>query len=111
MDKLRKVTRNDINKGNMIALSYCQCQTVLGMFGYDCKVGYNSGIYGWNYDLYRVNRVDIVTGYNVPYRQYSNKEIKNKLITLENKIRKTNFCFSKEDYKKLQKEFLEIFKA
>lgn len=109
MERLKKITRNDINKDSMIALSYCQCQTVLGMFGCDCKVGYNSGIYGWNYDLYRVNRVDIVTGYNVPYSQYSNEKIKNKLVALENKIRKTKICFSEEDYKKLQKEFLEIF--
>lgn len=111
MERLKKITRNDINKDSMIALSYCQCQTVLDMFGYDYKVGYNSGIYGWNYDLYRVNRVDIVTGYNVPYSQYNNKERKNKLVALENKIRKTKICFSEEDYKKLQKEFLEIFKA
>lgn len=109
MERLRKVTRNDINKGNMIALSYCQCQRILNCFASDYKIGYNSGVCGWNYDLYRVNRVDIVTGYNVPYSQYSNKEIKNKLVALENKIRKTKICFSEEDYKKLQKEFLEIF--
>ena len=101
-----RITRNQINKNNMVTLSYCQCQTILNLFGYNYKIGYNSGIYGWNYDLYRICGVDVVTGYNVPYRQYSNKELKNKLVELENKIR-NNFDYSKrEDYKK---EFFKIF--
>lgn len=107
MERLKKITRNNINKDNMVALSYCQCQTILNMFAYDYKIGYNSGLNGWNYDLYRVNSVDIVTGYNVPYYQYSNMEIKNKLIALENKIRK-EYNYSK--YEKYKKEFLEAFK-
>lgn len=104
---MKKVTRNSINKENMVALGYCQCQMVLNMFGYEYKKGYNAGIYGWNYDLYSINNVDIVTGYNVPYSAYSKKKIKNKLIALENKIRE-HFDYSKrEEYKK---EFFEIFK-
>lgn len=103
---MKKVTRNDINKENMIALGYCQCQTILNAFAYDYKVGYNSGIYGWNYDLYRIHGVDIVTGYNTPYKKYSNKELKNKLVALENKIR-SNFDYTKrEEYKK---EFFKVF--
>ena len=100
---MRKVTRNDINKENMISLGYCQCQIALRVFGENFKVGYNSGVYGWNYDLYNVNGVSIVTGYNVPYTEYSNNEIKRKLIELENKIRIQKEC---TDW---QKEFLEIF--
>lgn len=105
MRNIKKVTRNDINKENMIALGYCQCQTILNRFGYEYKVGYNTGLYGWNYDLYRINGMDIVTGYNIPYSQYSNKEIKNKLVALENKVRK-NKDFTKNDFKK---EFFQIF--
>ena len=104
---MRKVTRNEINKNNMVALGYCQCQTILNLFGYDYKIGYNSGVYGWNYDLYNINGVNIVTGYNTPYTQYSNKEIKNKLIALENKVR-TNKDYTKYDAYK--KEFFEIFR-
>lgn len=103
---MRKVTRNDINKGNMIALGYCQCQTIINRFCHEYKIGENIGINGWNYNLYRIRGVDIVTGYNVPYQEYSNKELKNKLVALENKIR-SDFDYSKrEDYKK---EFLKIF--
>ena len=91
----------------MVALSYCQCQTVLDLFAYEYKVGYNAGIHGWNYDLYRIGGVDLVSGYNVPYSQYSNKELKKALIELENKVRENKDFTKKEEYKK---EFFEIFK-
>ena len=114
MERLRKITRSEINKENMVAIGYCQCQTILDMFAYNYKIGYNSGIYGWNYDLYRINGVDIITGYNCPYYNYSNKDIKAQLIELENKIRKEKRSLTFLEYeKKLQqwkKEFLEIFK-
>lgn len=103
---MRKITRNDINKSNMVALGYCQCQTILNRFGYEYKIGENVGINGWNYNLYRINGVDIVAGYNTPYSQYSNKEIKNKLVSLENRIR-SNFDYSKRD--EYRKEFFKIF--
>lgn len=103
---MKKISRNQINKNNMVALSYCQCQTILNLFGYNYRIGYNVGVYGWNYDLYRISDIDVVAGYNVPYCRYSNEKIKNKLIKLENKIR-ANFNYSKsEEYKK---EFFKIF--
>lgn len=106
---MRKVTRNEINKDNMVALGYCQCQDILNKFAYDNKVGYNSGIYGWNYDLYRINEVDIVTGYNVPYSQYSNEAIKNKLVALENEVRTKQIYFAEGNYEKWLKKFQKIF--
>ena len=107
----RKVTRSNINKDNMVALSYCQCQKVLKLFGEDYKVGYNTGINGWNYDLYNVNGVSIVTGYNVPYRQYSNQELKKQLIALDNKIKEERYTWAEyeENQRKWFREFLEIF--
>ena len=111
---MRKITRKQINKTNMVALGYCQAQTVLNLFGTDYKVGYNAGVYGWNYDLYRINDIDVITGYNVPYYKYSNNDLKIKLIELENKIRKEERGLTFLEYeKKLQqwkKEFLEILK-
>ena len=107
---MRKVTRNEINKKNMVALGYCQIQTILKMLAEDYKIGYNAGVYGWNYDLYRIDGIDIVTGYNVPYYNLSNKEIKNKLIELENKIRKDfDYTNYEAQYKKYKKRFFEIF--
>ena len=111
---MKRITRKQINKTNMVALSYCQAQTALDLFGTDYKIGYNSGVYGWNYDLYRINGIDIITGYNVPYGKYSNKDIKNKLIELENKIRKEKrgltFSEYEKNVKKWRREFFEIFK-
>ena len=49
--KMRKITRNEINKTNMVAIGYCQAQAALNLFGADYKIGYNAGVYGWNYDL------------------------------------------------------------
>lgn len=111
LKKMRKVTRNDINKNNMVTLSYCQCQKVLNMFAYDYKVGYNSGVNGWNYDLYNIHGISIVTGYNTPYNKYNNQEIKKKLIQLDNKIKLNFYTFSEyeEQKRKWFREFLEIF--
>ena len=103
---MRKITRNDINKDNMVSLSYCQCQTILNIFGDKYKEGYNDGVYGWNYDLYRINNVDIVTGYNAPYKNYSNKKLKNELVALENKVRKSKDYTKYDLYKE---EFFKIF--
>jgi len=103
---MKKVTRNEINKNSMVALGYCQCQEILNLFAYDYKIGYNSGMCGWNYDLYRIKGIDVVTGYNTPYQNCSNKAIKNKLVALENRVR------SDKDYTKYdayRKEFLKIF--
>ena len=101
-----RITRNQINKKHMIALGYCQCQRVLNLFGYDYKIGYNAGIYGWNYDLYEINGVSIVAGYNVPYRQYNNRDLRNQLIALDNKIKHSKFT----ECGKYKKEFFEIFR-
>lgn len=108
---MKKIVRNEINKNNMVALSYCQCQRVLNLFGRNYKIGYNSGVYGWNYDLYRVHGVDIVTGYRVPFSECSNKEIKQKLIALDNKIIQKDYTFPEYEKNKKAwlKEFLEIF--
>jgi hypothetical protein len=97
----------------MVALSYCQCQRVLGLFGCDYKIGYNNGVNGWNYDLYNIHGVSIVTGYNTPYKKYTNQELKGKLIALDNKIiKETKFATwaeYEEKHKKWFREFLEIF--
>ena len=107
---MRKITRNEINKTNMVAIGYCQAQAALNLFGADYKIGYNAGVYGWNYDLYRIGGVDIVTGYRTPYYEYSKKDIKKKLITFENKLRKLSFSERYEKEEILKKEFFEIFK-
>lgn len=106
---MRKVTRNDINKENMVVLYYCQCQHILRMFADDYKVGYNIGINGWNYDLYTINGISIIHGYNPPYEKNNNRELKKALIKFNNKVAKLSMLESYKNYQCLKKEFLEFF--
>lgn len=60
------VSRNDVRNmyENRICVPYCG----LGELPhYLDKVGYNSGYYGWNYDVYHVSHnTCIISGYRVP---------------------------------------------
>ena len=63
MNKL-KVTRNDL-KG-------CECYkldhegfNIIKALGY-IPYGYNSGVYGWNYDVYNYQGYILLYGYRVP---------------------------------------------
>ena len=62
-----KITRNQLFNANIpvIKLGYCDAQTLLR--GHDA-IYYNSGVYGWNYDVYLITCADelvfICTGYN-----------------------------------------------
>ena len=57
-----KTTRNEINRNysRIICIGYCDAQYLLNGKN---PIAYNSGYYGWNYDLYDVKGVAIVTGY------------------------------------------------
>ena len=57
-----KTTRKQINKNynSVISIGYCDAQYLLQGKN---PIAYNAGYYGWNYDLYDVNGVAIVTGY------------------------------------------------
>lgn len=49
-----------LTRGKVYSIGYCQAQYLL-MF--TRKVGYNAGVYGWNYDVYMVGDDTIITGY------------------------------------------------
>ena len=57
-----KTTRNQINQNynNVICIGYCDAQYLLQGKN---PIAYNAGVYGWNYDLYTIGGVAIVTGY------------------------------------------------
>lgn len=62
MTKKIKVTRNSLY--NPYFCGYCDLQYLLR---YQEPFGYNSGVYGWNYDAYFVGGMTICTGYrNMP---------------------------------------------
>lgn len=51
---------------NVYCCGYCELQSMLTIFR-ECKIGYTSGTYGWNYDVFHFNlngkSFYITTGY------------------------------------------------
>lgn len=62
-----KVTRNSVkaNYSNIYYVGYCEMYHMLSAFR---KVGFSSGVYGWNYNVYEID-IDtcVVTGYRGMY--------------------------------------------
>lgn len=77
-----KVTRNELRKDykNIIELGYCDLYWSLREYK---KLGYNSGVYGWNYDVYMIDYdTIIVTG----YRPFGNIKPEYNIIKKYNKL-------------------------
>lgn len=56
-----KVTRNDLKRyWNVVKVGYCDLYYLLS---YERPFGYNSGVYGWNWDVYNLYGVVVTTGY------------------------------------------------
>ena len=57
-----KTTAKALKQGyyHIVRVGYCDLQNLLS---YKTVVAYSSGIYGWNFDVYDIAGVAIVTGY------------------------------------------------
>ena len=57
-----KTTAKELKSGyyNIISVGYCELQSLLN---YKSPVAYSAGVYGWNFDVYDIDGVAIVTGY------------------------------------------------
>jgi len=57
-----KTTSKALKEGyyKIISVGYCELQ---GLLRYKSPIAYNSGYYGWNYDVYDIDGIAIVTGY------------------------------------------------
>lgn len=55
-----RMTRKHVNTNYAISVGYCHAQWLLTDVN---ATGYNAGVYGWNWDCYNVDGVQIVTGY------------------------------------------------
>lgn len=56
-----RLTRNDIKTFNTrLSIPYATLQSLLS---YIEPIGYNSGVYGWNFDCYDIQGVLLMTGY------------------------------------------------
>ena len=55
-----KITRNQLSDKPIIKIGYCAAQFILNNY---VRIGYMSGVYGWNCDVYEFDKAYIVTGY------------------------------------------------
>ena len=106
-----KVTRKEImnNFVKVVYVPYCEASTLLR---YADPIGYNAGVYGWNFDLYAFGNVAVCTGYrNLPgtrannYREYEKKARK----ILDRPVQYVDEYKSKvrKPIERLLKEFIE----
>ena len=103
---MEKMTKNDIMRLSAYGKVLYTNQPVKGLNHLN-KVGYNSGVYGWNFDVYELGVDVLLIGDRVPgYAEYIEQdEIENFIIErLEEKIE--NIDLTKE---RLIKE-LQAFK-
>ena len=61
---IEKMTRNDVKRMAYDNIYYTDMNTQT--LKYFNKIGYNSGVYGWNYDVYEYGRNVLLVGYRVP---------------------------------------------
>lgn len=113
-----KMAKADVESkfSNVIVLYNYQTEAVNSIKKTFSPVGYNAGVYGWNYDVYDINGVGFVEGYRIPNftnsARYS-KEILDKVTDKINEIWKNNRKHENipsYNYKKEQAEFLNAFK-
>lgn len=57
-----KLTKTDLKNNFKVKVScgYCELQSLLNM---KSRVGYNKGVYGWNFDVFDFGGVGLITGY------------------------------------------------
>ena len=57
-----KLTKTDLknNFGVIVSCGYCELQSLLSIKN---RVGYNKGLYGWNFDAFDFGGVGLITGY------------------------------------------------
>lgn len=102
-----EMTRNqiaDLPVDKIVTVGACELQDLLS--GVD-PIGYNAGIYGWNYDVYVIGDVCILTGYRVPDkypRATKAKEYKRKAYKIANSRMPSLDIINELD--KLREEFI-----
>ena len=88
---MEKMTRNDVKRMAYDNIYYTDMN--VSSLKYFNKIGYNSGVYGWNYDVYEYGRNVLLVGYRVPsFAKYIEpKEVEKAAIkSLKEKIKNTD---------------------
>lgn len=101
----RKEIINNFNK--VYSVGYCDMQYLLR---YQNRIGYNTGIYGWNFDVYVVDGIAICTGYRNTPGQRIDYDILKKYEKRAEKIAKDytiTYVSAKNRINKLLQKFME----
>lgn len=103
--KKEKITKKQIMNGfkNIISCGYCEIQSLLQ---YKEANYYTTGTYGWNSDIYIINKdTAIVTGYR-PFGNIRNYDVSKKYEEEARKI----LCNSNLKWEKQHEKINELFK-
>lgn len=110
-----KITRRELTENyRVVSVPFCELQHLLR---YCSPIAYNSGIYGWNYDVYTFlqygTNIAICTGYrNMPGKSLNTmgincKEWDQKAKDIIAKCQWQYYEKEKKELEKLLKEFLD----
>lgn len=58
-----KFTRNMLNENFRFIVVVPNNKLENVILNYDAKIGYNSGLYGWNYDVFVIDGIAFIKGY------------------------------------------------
>ena len=96
-----KTNAKELKQGyhKIISVGYCDLQSLLS---YESPIAYSEGTYGWNFDVYDIDGIAIVTGYrSIPSK---NSEASYDLIKeYEDKSQGK----TKEEKRELLREFIQ----
>ena len=77
MDKIR-MTKTALKYDKIYRIGYCELQKILKSLS---AVGYNAGVYGWNYDIYDLGEnVILIMGYHTDCGIKISHEICDKIL-------------------------------
>lgn len=101
-----KELRNEARYIRTVKAGYCDLQTLLRD---ESPVAYTCGVYGWNFDVYYVNGINICTGYRGMVGDRANKigEYEERARELEKKYTFAQYDELKAARAELLREFCE----
>ena len=99
--------KNSVPTNYLFKAGYCALQE---LFYYEQPIAYNCGVYGWNYDVYKIYDVYITTG----YRSMVGKYIPNELVEKYNNKASTivyDINLSYDNKREMLSKLIQEFKA
>lgn len=101
------ITRTHLQGYKVYTCGACELQHLLN-FCTSYKLGYNAGVYGWNYDAYKFDDVIITTGYRTPKGKRIDRELTSAIDEKARHIARTLYYEEAQvEIEKLVKELLE----